>query len=75
MRLGRRCCTMMIAILSLLLLVLGLVLLLLLLLLLLPGRRKLCYSALSGRFTELLLFQMLLELALQPCSFSMRIYQ
>ena len=62
------------ALLALLLLVLGLVLLLLLLLLLLPGRRKFCYSALSGRFAELLLLQMFLELALQPCSFSMRIY-
>ena len=59
-------------ILALLLLVLGLVLLLLLLL---PGRRKFCYSALSGRFAEPLLLQLLLELALQPCSFSMRIYQ
>ena len=56
-------------ILALLLLMLVLVLLLLLLLLLLPG----CYSALSGRFAEPLLFPMLLELALQPCSFSMRI--
>ena len=55
---------------ALLLLMLVLVLLLLLLLLLLlPG----CYSALSGRFAEPLLFPMLLELALQPCSFSMRI--
>ena len=41
----------------------------------LPGRRHFCYSVLSGRFSELLLLQMLLELALQPCSFSMRIYQ
>ena len=61
-------------ILALFLLVLGLVLLLLLLLLLLPCRRKFCYSALSGRFAEPLLFQMLLELALQPCYFSMRIH-
>ena len=73
MHLGRRCCTSMNTILALLLLMLVLVLLLLLLLLLLPGRRKFCYSALSGRFAEPLLFQMLLELALQPCSFSMRI--